>query len=243
MDSPGLSVQHHAGIRVRTAFGFPYFNPAQFSAIQERIKTADDDTEFIIIGDMNARFGESVRGLPGRIDEADTLRYTYPHIPDTVTYPNDNANILTTICIDAKMLVVNNMKTPTKHFESKLTCKKASEWKSEIDICVASLNTLGCISEFGVWQDTSLPSDHAPISLSLQPPGVNIVELHSRAMQLGSHATLYNRNQNNDMIKHPVKYNDIHIEKFREVLCQHDVPVYDQMSNANEYTDSITNIL
>lgn len=41
-----------------------YFNPTQFSAVQERIKSAWLGTECVIMGDMNTRFGESVRGLP-----------------------------------------------------------------------------------------------------------------------------------------------------------------------------------
>ena len=221
----------------------PYFSPAQFSAIQERIKTADVNAEFFIIGDINARFGESVRNLPGQMDNHDAPRCTYPHIPDTVTAPNNNANTLATICIDTKMLVVNNLKTATQHFESKLTFRKASVWKSEIDVCVASTGILKCISDFDVLHDTSLPSDHAPITLTLQSPNVDMVELHSRALQLGDHATLYNSNKNNNMVKKPVSFNDINTERFNEALCQSDVPVNDQMSSVDEYADAITNML
>lgn len=36
----------------------PYFSPEQLSAIQERVRSAEEGTRFLILGDMNARFGE-----------------------------------------------------------------------------------------------------------------------------------------------------------------------------------------
>ena len=66
-----------------------------------------------IFGDMNTRLGSSVLelsevvGLPG---------YTYSAIADDVPLPNANAFILSSICKECKLLAVNNLKTPYKHF-------------------------------------------------------------------------------------------------------------------------------
>ncbi len=102
-------------------FDSPYFSPALFGAVQERIKTAEMTTKFVILGDMNTRFGEYVRDLPRSADVQNVHFYTYPHIPDAVHNPNDNARTLATLCIDAKLLIVNNLMAPTQYFPSKLT--------------------------------------------------------------------------------------------------------------------------
>lgn len=143
-----------------------YFNPAQFSAVQERIKFARAGTVYVIMRDMNTRFGESVRNLPGLVNVSDAQLYTYPHIPDPVRTANDNARTLAIVCIDARLIIVNNFRT----------YNKGAEWKSELDVCVTSTNVVKCLSAFCVWQDMSLPSDHAPIALSVSPPSVDVTE-------------------------------------------------------------------
>ena len=67
----------------------PYFTHGEFASMQERIMDNDRDYAYLILGDMNARFGGSVR----RIVTNNT--YTYPYIPDDVNTPNDNATINT----------------------------------------------------------------------------------------------------------------------------------------------------
>ncbi len=71
-------------------FDSPYFSPALFGAVQERIKTAEMTTKFVILGDMNTRFGEYVRDLPRSADVQNAHFYTYPHIPDAVHNPNED---------------------------------------------------------------------------------------------------------------------------------------------------------
>lgn len=117
----------------RVLFGFcyvtpsdsPYFSPTQFSKIQEKIKSSDVNTKLLIIGDMNSLFCEAVRDLPTSSEIPDAALYTYPHIPDQVAVPNDNTTILAAACAE-KLVIVNNLKTPVRHFPSQLTYKKAS---------------------------------------------------------------------------------------------------------------------
>lgn len=114
---------------VGVVFGFcyipphdsPYFNHLSFSSIQEKIRNFDSDEEFIIIGDLNSRFGLSIRNLLVKSEIPDSHLYTYPAIPDNVSVANENAYILGTICSDNDLLVLNNL---TNSFKDGKTFKK-----------------------------------------------------------------------------------------------------------------------
>lgn len=220
----------------------PYFSPTQFGVAQERIKSSRPGTKFVIMGDMNTRFGESVRALPWTLSAPNAHLYTYPHIPDPIRNANDNARTLATLCSDEKLIVINKLKTPTQYFPSKLTFKKTTEWKSELDVCIASTCVVQCLSEFCVWQDMSLPSDHAPISVTVSPPSVNITDLCVRAQYLGGHATMYTRS-NNTLLNRPTKFCDLDVEEFHSVLTQRDVPVLSADGHVDRYADEIANTL
>ena len=97
--------------------------------------TDTNSNKFCVVGDLNARFGTLARELPARVKLPDSINYSYPYLPDDVRVPNDNALILTNTCMDAGMVLVNNLKTPTNHFCSDKTYRKGSEWVSEIDAC------------------------------------------------------------------------------------------------------------
>ena len=133
----------------------PYFNSALISAVQEKVKTASCNTEFIIIGDMNARFGASVRDWITCIDVPDVHKYMYPIINDSVRVPNDNASAISAICVDMKLIVINNLQIFDQHFKSNLTYRSGADWKSELDICISSPNVIKYLCNFNVWQDVS----------------------------------------------------------------------------------------
>lgn len=91
-----------------------YFTHRAFSAIQEKLQ--NDDDKCIIKGDMNARFGEYVRELPTLSDTPSAHLYEYPAIVDNILAPNNNAYVLSTMCVDNKLLVLNNLMTPARHY-------------------------------------------------------------------------------------------------------------------------------
>lgn len=199
----------------------PYFNHSSFSAIQEKIKSTDISKGCVIFGDINARFGNSVCELPTHVQ---LRNFSYPYIPDPVQTPNDNASILLSMCIDNQLLVVNNACVDGKHYPSKLTYRQGTEWISELDICAVSRNMVECVHSFSVLQNFELPSDHAPISLTLQPPSVNLDSLSVRASNLGDHAVLYSC-QNGSLVRKSIKFHEVNQATFLELLCQHDQPV------------------
>lgn len=118
----------------------PYYNHFCFSAIQEKIRSSGSDKEFVIIGDLNSRFGLSVRNLTVKSEIPDSHLYAYPLLPDDVSVANDNAYILGTICSDNDLLVLNNLSTPTKVFSGGKTFKRKNQWISELDVCLLTVN-------------------------------------------------------------------------------------------------------
>ena len=174
-------------------FGFCYIPPCDsryyshesFSSIQEKIMSDGACKKCFIFGDMNTRLGSSVLelsevvGLPG---------YTYSQIADDVPLPNDNAFMLSSICKECKLFVVNDLKTPYKHFRGGKTFWKNGVWISELDVCVVSSAAVGMVEEFSVLHDESLPSDHAPVSVKMSLPYVDVEDLLDRASHLGERA-------------------------------------------------------
>ena len=130
------SIQEQVWIRFRFApnymFAFCYIPPADsmyyshvsFAKIQEKLQTCTTSVECVIIGDMNTRFGTLAKELPNMVGLPMCDNFSYPVIPDDVNVPNDNAFILSSICRESKLILLNNLKTPDKHFVSSKTYKK-----------------------------------------------------------------------------------------------------------------------
>ena len=182
----------------------PYFSETRFSSIQEKLKTEKSVRECVLVGDINARMGRKVIELPEHLDVNDL---SYPTIPDTVQVPNGNANMTFSLCCDEKLVILNNAKLGTKRFNSNLTYKKGSVWTSELDLCLVSPNMLEMIEDFNITHDLSLPSDHAPLSFSVQQH-LCLDKLAERASFLGDHAALYSKHMVN-VCRKPIRFTQI----------------------------------
>ena len=105
---------------------------------------------------------------------------------------------------------------------AKLTYRVGDQWTSELDVCILSHKDLIGVKDFCVYNDLGLPSDHAPISVCIQPPVINRDLLLVTARRLGDHAALYT-SYNNHLVK-PVKFNRINVEHFLGELSRCDIP-------------------
>ena len=200
----------------------PYFSETSFSAIQEKLKTVSSVNDCIIVGDINARLGKKVRELP---DDLDLNELSYPTIPDPIQTANTNANIIYSMCCEEKLAIVNNAKIKNKHFNSKLTYKQGRIWTSELDLCIMSPNLLNSITNFNIIQDFSLPSDHAPLSITLKQC-LCLDTLLEHATYLGDHAVFYSRNKRN-VCKKPIKYSQVDPPCFLNKLSLYELPSID----------------
>ena len=159
------------GIIVGVLFRFCYIPPndlqyyahGSFAAIQGKLKSNYMCNGYIIIGDMNTRFCKGVREILPFLQASGVNLYSYPDIKDDINVSNDNAEILSTVCVDNKLMC---LKTSDKHFVSDMTYRIRDVWISELDVCFISSQLLDSVNDFCVVHHSDLPSDHAPITMS-----------------------------------------------------------------------------
>lgn len=214
----------------------PYFSLTLLSNIQEKIKSSPPSNGCVVMGDMNARFGSAVLELPGRLG---CEQYSYTDIPDRVQ-PNDNANALLGVCIDEKLIIVNNLCTGEKTYSSNRTYRQGRVWVSELDSCIMSTEIVKYLCNFSVNQDLALPSDHAPVSIVINAPATNLHSLYTRASRLGDHAVLYCKQMSN-LIKNPLRFSNIDPERFVYTMSQHVQPVFE--GNIDAGVNDISRVL
>ena len=70
----------------------------------------------VIVGDMNAGFGQNVKNLLTSLNVSNGDELSYPFVADDVIVPKDNVQLLSAICVEKSMVVVNNLKSEQKHF-------------------------------------------------------------------------------------------------------------------------------
>ena len=138
----------------------------------------------ILMEDMNARFGESLRDLLTHMSTRCCESLSYPSIADAVNVANSNADLLASLCCENNVLVINNLKTSCRHYIGNKTYRKKGTLISEIDTCVASSNMSRSITDLQVLQESGLPPDHPPISLTICCTGVNLNHVLRRAENL-----------------------------------------------------------
>ena len=213
----------------------PYFSESSFSYIQEKIKESSVSF-YVIIGDLNARFGNKVRELNTHLDMPDL---SYPTIPDPILIPNSNANLMYSICSEEKLLVVNNAKINNRKFKGDLTYKQGNVWVSEVDVCIISPDLYNSVENFRVRKDIVLPSDHAPISFDMKM-NKNLNSIYDRAAALGDHDACYS-SQKPTMAKKTIRYKQMDSTSFLDKLAQQRPPDLDE--NIERTVENMSNIL
>ena len=171
---------------------------------------------------MNARFGLFVREVVKLMDLPDSC--SYPVVPDPVQYPNDNAYVLSTICVDCKMLVINNLEMYEQHFLGNKTFRKGREWISELDIALVNESMVKHVVDFHVLGDDSLPSDHAPVSLTLALPCIDLEDLECRAEHLGGHAALQDLASASGTDAKPINMSNVDNKLFLRNVLENELP-------------------
>ena len=193
VQSVDLSIRDQVWLTLQNSlFGFCYISPidssyfsnVSFSSIQERLCAGQGKYGCILMEDMNARFGESVRDLLTHMSTRCCKSLSYPSIADAVNVANSNADLLASLCCENNVLVINNLKTSCRHYIGNKTYRKKGTLISEIDTCVASSNMSRSITDLQVLQESGLPPDHPPISLTICCTGVNLNHVLRRAEDL-----------------------------------------------------------
>ena len=204
----------------------PYFDIGAFGNIQQKVKWCEEmNFAPLIIGDINSRFGSSVNNLLQDGSAIPPGRFSYPTVPDDVRYPNENANSLAQICTNNGLLIVNNLKDGDKTFVSKLTFKRRQTWISELDVCLSHYNFIRYITSFKVIHDLSLPSDHAPLTISVSPPPQDYAGLLRRAERLGDHTVLHSaQRRQHTAVRRPLPLRQMDQDLLRTTMAHQPPP-------------------
>ena len=246
VDQVWLKLRNVPGV----TFGFCYIPPPDsqyysleaFSSIGEKLQSEYMPNGYVIVGDMNTRFGRSVSQLLVQQNLTIEDGWSYPEIPDDVNISNDNADLLSALCVDNSMVVVNNLKYQHRHFPGNKTFRRRDTWISEIDTCIVTHSLIPYVSDFSVMQRGDLPSDHAPITLNLARTGVDLDGLFSRATMLGDHAVLYGSSKKN-MTRKPLKFVNIDKDLFVNNISQRDTSFLNECVDISECEKSIVDTL
>ena len=154
----------------------PYFDPCVLSLVQSNIKTSSD--KHVVIGDTNSRLGD----LSCLNERAHGISYS-PNIDPTV---NKNGKTQQNLCKSCDIKPVNHLRFHNQSFPGKLTFKQGNDnWISQLDWCLVSTNALKNVHSFDILQSVSLPTNHAPLSLTLTGFEPSLTDLVTRSKWLG----------------------------------------------------------
>ena len=222
-----LRLKHFPRLTIMTCYIAPpdsqYHSFLPIAELQEKLMRTPEE-QLLVLGDLNARFGNSRNTfLQGKRVPDGTY---YKASPDPISNPNHNARLIASAL--EPMILINNLHTPEKEFETSLTFRQGTRWVSELDACLVTVSCLPIITQFEVHQRVDLPSDHAPISVKIATgdPGKARQCLKVRAEALGEYCE-DGAIQGNRNYRKPIRMASIDRAKARETLRNCQPPVLD----------------
>ena len=187
----------------------PYFNQSSFAKLQEQALN-NPNSKLLIMGDFNARIG-SLSFLQ--------TRYTYLRYsknPDLNV--NNHGKVITEMLKTLGIVPVNHLMLGSMIANGGLTFRQGSQWKSQLDWALCSVDALFLIKKFNIDRNLRLPSKHALISIEIEGNSVTSFSLMQQAKLLKT-TEEEGRGVNNDNFqKMPVKFNSLDVNKFQTLL-------------------------
>ena len=158
----------------------------------------------MVIGDFNARMGDNVNKLIGNC-----ASLAYNVVDPGVNYGRE----IFAICQSQELVLVNNLNTHFSTFAGALTFRQRKKWISELDLCIISKEVIDNIVRFSVDQNTSLPSNHAPIAVKIFFPecDLSLHQILTRSGDIGTYPT-----KPKQLCRPSVAYNRINHGLFRK---------------------------
>ena len=153
----------------------PFFTNESLAIINEHCCNPHDP--IVLIGDFNARLG--------KLDDfADVMNgCTYSDNPDM--QKNTNGNELRSLMKANGMMPVNGLETCGRSFERGLTFRKGRSWISQVDWAIATPAALPHIHSFKILNSINIPTDHAPLEMTINRTCISEWTLLNRATDLG----------------------------------------------------------
>ena len=215
-----------------------YHSLAPLTEIQAFLHDNPDE-KILIIGDLNARFGDSREEF---LHDKNLPPGTH-YLPsaDPVNSPNENARyVLSSL---SSLLLINGLTIGHKSYPSSLTFRRGPNWISELDSCLVSQTHVQIITDFTVHQRTDLPSDHAPISMTLDTEATNVTLIpENRASVLGE-SYVAPTPTTDDYNKRPIRMRDINADAASQALATLQTPPLDPAASINDTINDMNNML
>lgn len=110
--------------------------------------------------------------------------------------------------------------------------------------CIVSLDFLDKVCDFHVLQHGDLPSDHAPITMSISPKSIDLQSLLCRAASLGGRAVLCNKDVRSRHVKKLLNFHVIDKQIFKDCISQVNM-TSDEVSalSINELAEKVSDVL
>lgn len=114
-------------------------------------------------------------------------------------------------------------------------------WISELDTCVASPALVSHLCDFSVVERRDLPSDHAPITVTVESSDLDLDGLLTRAALLGDSATRYGNAGKKPLVRKPLRYNRTNRELFLRNIER--AEAVDATLELNELDHNVSDVL
>ena len=218
-----------------------YYDDQSFSHIVRK-RLEHPEWKCVLFDDFDSRFGPVIQTLMEHDLNMDYRAF------NPINNPNQNGNRLLGVLRGCDLLIVSNLRNV--HFDGNLTYCTRSRWVSELDFFIVSRDSIASICQFSVKTSLSIPSDHAPISLSLNCAPLKSTpgdQLLCRASQHGDHAVLHNtappgQHDGQPRRRSPLRRDSIDFDGFQRKLELID-PKGIQNKDMNCAVDTFCNIL
>ena len=107
----------------------PFYSHQSVAFIQEKL-LSNKDLDYILIGDLNCRFGNLLDSLQLPVG------WKRGRSADNRQQPNVNGRNLYYVFRDCGLVPINNLTSCDRNFKGALTFRKKQQWISELDWCV-----------------------------------------------------------------------------------------------------------
>ena len=207
----------------------PYFTPQSFASMHSQCK--DRDHRYLVMGDINAR----IKDLSQFCDK----NYAIQYIPNNDNGLNANGNSLCEICKNCDIVPVNNLIYEQKTFHGGLTYRQKDNWVTQLDWALVSKSAIKHVHSFKILNDIVLPTNHAPVEITIGGFYTPASDLLERAKQLG---VSYPKETNIPMCRRTIQMYNLDSNKFKEHLPPTDT-LWDVNQDVANLCDVITETL
>ena len=108
---------------------------------------------------------------------------------------------------------------------------------------MASHHLINNITRFEVYQESWLPSDHAPVAIELVCSGVDLDSLHRRACNLGGHGAMATWQVCDQLTRKPINFQTIDHEQFIATISNLNLVFNEDNANIDNTTNQLSKVL